>query len=114
MVASWTMQSRGRIQAELAYARAAREHGKEGRARVCARRAAGWAIAARYPELPARSALVLLRWLATNGPQELKQAAGRLVVGVDQDHQLPHPQDPLQDAALIVDSLLGAETAANE
>lgn len=106
------MHSWSRIQAELAYARVAREHGKEGRARVCARRAAGWAISAHYPELPPRSAITLLRWLESNGPDELRAAAARLVVGVNQDHQLPHAEDPLDDAELIVNALVGSETAA--
>lgn len=99
------MKPRARIQAELAYARGAREHGKEGRARVCARRAAGWAVAAHYPELRQRSALGLLRWLAANGPANLRPPASRLLVGVDPSHQLPHPQDPLEDAQLIVAAL---------
>lgn len=105
------MEVRARIEAELAYARAARAHGKEGRARVCARRAAGWAIAARFPDLPQRSALSLLRWLQASGPEELREAAGRLVVGVDVEHRLPHDEDPLQDAERIVAGLIGADAS---
>lgn len=112
VVASGPMDPRARIQAELRYARAAREHGKEGRARVCARRAAGWAVAARYPDRPEKSALNLLRWLAAAGPAELREPAGRLLVGVNVDHQLPHPQDPLEDAESIIGSLIGAESTA--
>lgn len=96
----------------MAYARAARQHGKEGRARVCARRAAGWAIAARHPELPQRSAISLLRWLQEHGPKELNAAAGRLLVGVDEEHRLPHPEDPLEDAETIVAGMIGAEASA--
>lgn len=106
------MDARARIDTELSYARAARQHGKEGRARVCARRAAGWAVAARYPELPMRSALSLLRWLEATGPEELRGPAGRLLVGVDTEHRLPHDEDPLQDAQAIVNSLIGAGASA--
>jgi hypothetical protein len=91
----------------MAYARAAREHGKEGRARVCARRAAGWAVATSFPEVPRKGAFSLLRWLESEGPEELRAAAGRLTERVTPDHELPHDGDPLQDAALIVDGLLG-------
>lgn len=106
------MDARVRVQAELSYARAARAQGKEGRARVCARRAAGWAIAARYPELPQRSALSLLRWLQDHGPAELQGAAGRLLAGVDEQHRLPHSEDPLEDAQRIVAGMIGAEAGA--
>lgn len=106
------MDARARIETELSYARAARKHGKEGRARVCARRAAGWAVAARYPELPQRSALSLLRWLEASGPVELRAAAGRLLARVDSEHRPPHDEDPLLDAQSIVNGLIGAEASA--
>jgi hypothetical protein len=107
------MDARTRIEAELSYARAAREHGKEGRARVCARRAAGWAVAARYPGIARHGALGLLRWLQVSGPEELREAAQRLVVSVDLDHQLPHEQDPLLDAEQIVNTLIGSRAAGS-
>jgi len=103
-------QSRSRIQAELAYARAAREHGNEGRARVSARRAAGWAVDAflsRSAEPPYRGAFDLLGWLERNGPAELRPPAARLRQQVTKDHRLPHDEDPLEDAELIVHTLLG-------
>lgn len=109
VVASASVDARARIESEMAYARAAREHGKEGRARVCARRAAGWAVAARFPEVPHRGALNLLRWLESEGPGELRAAAGRLTAQVDLEHALPHDEDPLEDAAQIVSGLLGGD-----
>ena len=100
----------GRIEAELRYARAARLRGKEGRARVCARRAAGWAIAL-YRHRQGEDqvgALRSLQWLAQSegAPVELRRAAGRLVEQVDEDHQLPHSEDPIQDAELIISGIL--------
>ena len=103
-------QARSRIQTELAYARAAREHGKEGRARVSARRAAGWAVDAflsRRGEPPYRGAFDLLGWLEREGPAELRPPAARLRQQVTKDHRLPHDEDPLEDAELIVHTLLG-------
>ncbi len=102
-------QARSRIEAELSYARAAREHGKEGRARVSARRAAGWAVAVflgSHSEPPTRGAFDLLGWLEREGPANLRQAAARLRQQVTEDHRLPHVEDPLDDAALIVRTLL--------
>ena len=109
---------RSRIEAELAHARAAREHGKEGRARVCARRAAGWAIAIHFADVQAdtdqstRGALSHLNWLKNHpeAPLELRAAAGRLTEQVDEDHLLPHEEDPLEDAELIVATLLPDES----
>ena len=110
MVASKPLDFRARIEAELAYARAARKQGKEGRARVCARRAAGWAIAAHYPNSQPRGALSQLRWLESNAEvsEDLRSAAGRLTEQVTERHELPHPEDPIQDAEFIVADLLGA------
>ncbi len=110
VVASNPVNFRARIEAELAYARAARKQGKEGRARVCARRAAGWAIAAHYSHGRPLGALSQLRWLETNddASEQLRSAAGRLTEQVTEDHELPHSEDPLQDAEFIVAELLGA------
>ena len=115
VVASKPVDFRARIEAELAYARAARKHGNEGRARVCARRAAGWAIAAHYPNSGQRGAYSLLRWLESNAEfsRELRSAAGRLTEQVTEDHQLPHSEDPLEDAEKIVTGLLGDDAARN-
>jgi hypothetical protein len=64
-------------------------------------------VAASFPELPRSGAFNLLRWLVSEGPEELRAAAGRLTDQVNQDHELPHEDDPLLDAELIVESLLG-------
>jgi hypothetical protein len=105
---------RSRIEAELAYAAQARARGKEGRARVCARRAAGWAVGAYRNRTQGaadseRAALSHLRWLRSQAdlPRSLQQAASRLTDQVGEDHRLPHGEDPLQDARSIVEAFLG-------
>jgi hypothetical protein len=105
---------RSRIEAELAYAAQARAHGKEGRARVCARRAAGWAVGAYRNRAHGvadseRAALSHLRWLRSQAgqPRFLQQAASRLTEQVGVDHRLLHAEDPLQDARSIVEAFLG-------
>jgi hypothetical protein len=104
---------RVRARMELERAAAARRGGREGRARVSARRAAGWSIAPFYRratgETPPSNALALLRWLrdATGAPEDLRAAAARLTVPVDTDHRLPHQEDPLDDARLLVTTLAG-------
>jgi len=106
---------RQQARAALEDAVRSRQRGNEGRARVSARRAAGFAIAAEaqrhaLSESP-QSALALLRWYAgrENLDPPLREAAHRLTVKVRPDFRLPHPQDPLQDAARIVVALLGEE-----
>ncbi len=49
----------------------------------------------------------MLGWLEERGPEELREPARRLRQQVTEDHRLPHPEDPLKDAELIVDGLLG-------
>ncbi len=110
---------RERVEIELTRAREARGAGKEGRARVCARRAAGWAAAplfeARTGHQAPPSALELLRWLAKQRdlPEEIRAAARRLTQRVTPSYRLPHPEDPLQDARMLVTALL-AEGAADD
>jgi hypothetical protein len=100
------------IEAEMDNARVAWEEGIEGRARVCARRAAGFAINAFGRErmgLKARTnAYDLLKWfrdLSIVDPS-LQQAAARLTVKVNASFNLPHSQDLLDDAQMIIDAIL--------
>ncbi len=105
---------RDRIDAELARADRARAEGREGLARVCARRAAGWALRAYYLHRTGRaaptSALDLLRWFYGDAaaPAELRLAAARLTVRVTKDSRLPHAEDPLLDARRIVETYRGS------
>jgi hypothetical protein len=112
-----------KIEAEMTAARQARASGNEGRARVCARRAAGQAIRA-YRETVGsdgqdHSAYVLLRWLARfpGVEQPVRDCAERLAARVTQEHDLPHPQDPLADAASLIRALtdrLGSPSSSRE
>jgi hypothetical protein len=100
------------VRAELQSARDWRLGGNEGRARVCARRAAGMAIGLFYQvqtgEPASMNAYNLLRWFAAHASagQMVKQAARRLTTRVTVDHNLPHSEDPLADAEIIIESLL--------
>ena len=102
----------GRIKFELDQAHRFRTRGNEGRARVCARRAAGWAAAAFRQQLSGvethHNAYHQLRWLRKieEVPIELREAADRLTTRVTPSHELPHREDPLEDAEMIVHALL--------
>ena len=101
------------IRRELEDADQARIEGNEGRARVCARRAAGWAVSLTRSlneerEIEA-NAYEMLHWLAQQAdtPDDVRAAAARLTARVSLDHTLPFPEDPLDDARMIVEALLG-------
>ncbi len=100
--------------AELQRAEKARAAGNEGRARVCARRAAGFAIDFYLIErlgMPHnQDALKLLQKFQDHPemPDGLRAAAKRLTKRVTPDHRLPHPQDPLEDARAIIAGLLNS------
>jgi hypothetical protein len=85
-------------------AAACRSRGNEGRARVCARRAVGAALALRWAAGPQASAYQLLQRAAADSglPPELRQAAQRLTRRVNQAHRLPHDEDPLDDARSLL------------
>ena len=101
-----------KIQAEINRAEAARAEGNEGQARVCARRAAGWAVGVYGREQLGEGsrwhAYHNLIWLQSQEqiPSDLRDAAGRLTTRVDVDHSLPHVEDPLEDARMIITALL--------
>ena len=101
-----------RIKLELDQAYHFRSRGNEGRARVCARRAAGWAVAAfRHQRSGVETHLNAyhqLRWFRKldDMPIELRMAADRLTTHVTMSHELPHGQDPLDDAEMIVRAIL--------
>ncbi len=100
---------RGKVYKELNDARTSRMQANEGRARVCARRAAGWAIEGLYDAgeaepLAEANAYRYLQWFAGQEqfPENLRNAANRLTTKVDEDFNLPFEEDPLEDAELIV------------
>ena len=85
-------------------AEASRRRGNEGRARVCARRAAGAALARHWSAGPQANAFQLLQRAAADAgfPPALRQAAQRLTVRVTEAHTLPHDEDPLDDARALL------------
>ncbi len=100
------------IHTELDTARKAREDGNDGRARVCARRAAGIAIGEyfrrqNYPD-PGPSAMGRLK-LLMNLPgisDQNRDRAYRLTVRVTPDHELPFEADLIEDAKSLIHELL--------
>ena len=105
---------------EFENALGSRREGNEGRARVCARRATGLAIRVHYEEkgesIPTTNALEILHWFAEQ-PQfsdELRSAATRLTVHVTPAHNLPHPEDPLADAKLLIHAMLEKSFERNQ
>jgi hypothetical protein len=105
------MDLRARIDAELALGRAVAAS-NPGRARVCARRAAGWAIQAWYQAREGQGwtgdAMKQLARLGADpaAPAALRAAAERLSTKVDREHQLPFDNDPLEDARLIIEWMM--------
>ncbi len=106
-----SMDAKAEIQAEFEKAEQARARGNEGQARVCARRAAG--IAAReYLSRQGRpprssSAYDVLRLLADDPslPTNVKEAALRLTLRVDEEFQLPAGMDLLAEARELCKAL---------
>lgn len=96
------------IEAELKRALQAQAEGKAGRARVCARRAAGLVIRAYYQRRDGAGwggdALTQLARLQQDEavPAAIRAAAARLTTTVDFDHQLPFDDDPVKDARGII------------
>ena len=100
-------EARAKVEAEMDKAIASRAAGNEGRARVCARRAAGFALAARCGVSGKPNAYEVLR-RAAGAPglsDAARQAAGRLCVRVTEARRLPHLEDPLEDARLVIEEL---------
>jgi hypothetical protein len=102
-----------RINHELTLAREAQQAANPGRARVCARRAAGWAVRAWYQAREGSGwggdAMKQLTRLGADGtvPEAVRQAAGRLLTKVDLDHSLPFDDDPVEDAERIIAHVSG-------
>ncbi|MDZ7843453.1 MAG: hypothetical protein U5K99_01400 [Anaerolineales bacterium] len=96
---------------ELTMARRSRREGNEGRARVCARRAAGFAVQRHLQkkgilpkEVNAYQALLHYR----EQPElaaEVSEALGWLTARVDHDYQLPEGVDLIQEAEVVITSV---------
>jgi hypothetical protein len=107
---------RDRIWQELEAACQARKAGNEGQARVCARRAAGWALGPYIEANEGRPASINaydnLRWLQRDSatPAPLRQAAQRLTARIRPDHSLPFEEDMLADALMIARHFTSIDT----
>jgi len=95
----------------LAHAEAARGEGFEGRARVCARRAAGAAVR-EYLEIkglpiPGPSAVELLAaiQILPGITDDVRQSADTLLLRVDESFSLPAEVDLLAEAQRLVETL---------
>lgn len=103
---------KAQLENEFERAKAARERGNEGQARVCARRAAGIAIREYYARRgrPVRtpSAYDLLQLLAEESqlPSDLRRAAGYLTLRVTEEFKLPVDVDLVDEARKLCESLL--------
>ena len=101
------------IDLELTLAREAQLAANPGRARVCARRAAGWAIRDWYARGEGSAwggdALKQLQRFRADPavPEAAREAAARLLTKVDLDHQLPFDDDPVEDARSIIAHVRG-------
>ncbi|MGQ0603583.1 MAG: hypothetical protein ACT4QE_18035 [Anaerolineales bacterium] len=97
-----------KVERELQHALAAQAEGNAGKARVCARRAAGWAIRAFYQRMDGTQwggdAMTQLKRLQNDAaaPEPVRAAAQRLTTKVDFNHKLPFEDDPVEDARGII------------
>ena len=109
-MASWQDQ----YDIEIKNAKSAQAMGNEGRARVCARRAAGLVIGeylrCKDYTLPTASAYDRLRLLNSlpDLPDEVYQVTGHLLERVNSNYQLPADADLIKDAEWLRTTLLPA------
>ena len=96
------------IKEELLLAKQSRLEGNEGRARVCARRAAGAAVkehlvkkgTAQKQENAIQSLLILAQ--KETLPVRVQEAVDWLVQRVNQDHNLPPEVDLIHEAGVVI------------
>lgn len=96
------------VQEEMLLAKQSRAEGNEGRARVCARRAAGTAAGLYLVERGVGSShdnavqsLLKLSELESL-PERVQTAAGWLVERVDENSNLPPEVDLIQEAGIVI------------
>jgi|WetSurMetagenome_2_1015567.scaffolds.fasta_scaffold627019_2 hypothetical protein len=99
------------VDAELRKAENARMEGNEGRARVCARRAAGLAARSyllrqgyKVQNTSAYQALKMLLDLSTHG-SHIQEMVNHLTLVVNQDFNLPDEVDLIADAKSLIGEL---------
>jgi hypothetical protein len=103
------------IQEELLLAKQSRREGNEGRARVCARRAAGAAaqnylLQAGYGDRKENVLESLQRMkLALTLPERVEKAIDSLLIKVDTDYSLPLEIDLISEAETVIHFILSGE-----
>ena len=96
------------VQGELLLAEQSRKEGNEGRARVCARRAAGTAaqlfLDRHQKIIKGENSFQSLKTLKDTEelPDRVQLAVSRLIQRVNQDHQLPPEIDLIHEAKLVI------------
>ena len=101
------------VEQEFAMARQAATAGNDGMVRVCARRAAGAAIAfwLQFNERPnwRADAMSRIRHLEADPsfPQNVREAAMRLMARVTPQFTPQYANDPIEDSTIIIRHLLG-------
>ncbi len=101
-----------RFESEVQQAEMARAIGNEGKARVCARRAAGIAIGEYFRQRgispPVSSAFNILKFFQSNPdvPDDARTIAGRFLERVDTKFTLPVDIDLIQDARWLAEKLV--------
>lgn len=99
------------IQEELLLAKQSRKEGNEGRARVCARRAAGAAVGSYLTRQGVANntdnAYLSLQTLGRMGnfPDRIQIAIDRLIQRVDENYQLPPEIDLIHEAGILIQFL---------
>lgn len=97
------------IEKEFTDAQEARQQGNEGRARVCARRCAGFAVSwlchSRGRDVRDTDSLNLLKNIAADEsiPAEVREASERLTAKIRPDFTYAFSTNPVGDARIIVD-----------
>jgi hypothetical protein len=110
-----SLDTRRRIEKELALAQQARTEGLEGKARVCARRAVGAALrdyfSQRQPKVVNSAVVDLIQAFGEqpNLAQNLREICLHLLTRVDVDYNLPTSIDLLSDAKTLIDAIFMEE-----
>ncbi len=101
------------INRELAIALSAQANGNHGRARVCARRAAGVAIGWYLRMIPhqgwGENVMSRLEHLKADNsfPENVRDAADRLSMKITNQFSYPSGHDPVRDAGMIIACIRG-------
>lgn len=100
------------IERELSAGAQAREQGLEGKARVCARRAAAIALrhhfSRRQPQMASLSVMDMIQVFQESSDlsPSIREICAHLLTRVDPDYNFPVPVDLLAEARILIDYIL--------